>query len=77
MPVGPDVVARFGSVVRSAEDELLVAVEHGDLGQALRALSPELRAVLQATAVDGLSTREAAMLLAPVAARRGAVRRGR
>jgi RNA polymerase sigma-70 factor (ECF subfamily) len=49
--------------VRSAEDELLVAVEHGDVGTALRRLSPELRAVLQATVLDGLTTREAARLL--------------
>ncbi len=50
-------------LVRSAEDELLVAVEHGDVGSALRRLSPELRAVLQATVLDGLTTREAAYLL--------------
>ena len=47
----------------SAEDELLLAVEHGDLGGALRRLSPELRAVVQATVLDGLTTREAARLL--------------
>jgi RNA polymerase sigma-70 factor (ECF subfamily) len=40
-------------VVRSAEDELLVAVEHGDVGTALRSLSPELRRLLQATVIDG------------------------
>jgi len=47
----------------SAEDEVLVGVEHGDLGSALGRLSPELRAVMQATVLDGLSTREAATLL--------------
>jgi RNA polymerase sigma-70 factor (ECF subfamily) len=47
----------------SAEDELLVRVEHGDLGVALGTLSPELRAVVQATVLDGLTTREAAALL--------------
>lgn len=62
-PVGMEILARFGAVVRSAEDELLVAVEHGDVGQAMRGLSPELRSVLQATVIDGLSTREAAALL--------------
>ncbi len=36
---------------------------HGDLGDALRTLPPELRAVLIATAIDGLSTKEAARLL--------------
>lgn len=47
----------------SAEDELLLAVEHGDLSGALNRLSPELRAVVQATVLDGLTTREAARLL--------------
>jgi RNA polymerase sigma-70 factor (ECF subfamily) len=50
-------------IVASAEDEVLLAVEHGDLGRALNQLSPELRAVVQATVVDGLTTREAARLL--------------
>jgi RNA polymerase sigma-70 factor (ECF subfamily) len=47
----------------SAEDRVLVNVEHGELAGSLARLSPELRAVLQATVVDGLSTREAAVLL--------------
>ena len=47
----------------SAEDELLVAVEHGALGGALGRLSPELRAVVQATVLDGLTCREAGRLL--------------
>lgn len=47
----------------SAEEELLMRVEHGDVGMALDSLSPELRAVVQATVIDGLSTREAAALL--------------
>ena len=50
-------------VVESAEDRVLVGVEHGDLGAALGRLSPELRAVVQATVLDGLTTKEAAMLL--------------
>ncbi len=33
------------------------------LEQALRRLSPELRAVLQATVLDGLTVREAALVL--------------
>ena len=49
--------------VVSAEDSVLVGVEHGDLGGAIEALSPELRAVVQATVLDGLTTREAARLL--------------
>ena len=52
-----------GGVVVSAEEEALVGVEHGDLGTALDRLSPELRAVMQATVLDGLTTREAAKLL--------------
>jgi len=47
----------------SAEDTVLLAVEHGDLHGALSRLSPELRAVMQATVLDGLTTREAARLL--------------
>ena len=47
----------------SAEDEVLLSVEHGDLGSALGRLSPELRAVVQATVLDGLTTKEAATLL--------------
>jgi RNA polymerase sigma-70 factor (ECF subfamily) len=49
--------------VVSAEEEVLLGVEHGDLGGALNRLSPELRAVMQATALDGLTTREAGRLL--------------
>jgi RNA polymerase sigma factor (sigma-70 family) len=47
----------------SAEDAALVGVEHGDLHGALTRLSPELRSVVQATVLDGLTTREAATLL--------------
>jgi len=47
----------------SAEERVLAGVEHGDLAGALTRLSPELRAVLQATVVDGLTTKEAAVLL--------------
>ena len=50
-------------LVVSAEDEVLVGVEHGDLGAALGRLSPELRAVVQATVLDGLTTKEASTLL--------------
>ncbi len=42
---------------------MLLQVEHSDVGQALQKLSPELLAVVQATVIDGLSTREAAALL--------------
>jgi len=47
----------------SAEEEVLLGVEYGDLAGALNRLSPELRAVLQATALDGLTMREAGRLL--------------
>jgi RNA polymerase sigma-70 factor (ECF subfamily) len=50
-------------MVVSAEDEVLLGVEFGDLAGALSRLSPELRAVVQATVLDGLTTREAARLL--------------
>jgi RNA polymerase sigma-70 factor (ECF subfamily) len=49
--------------LESAEDRVLLGVEHGDLAGALHRLSPELRAVVQATVLDGLTTREAAALL--------------
>jgi RNA polymerase sigma-70 factor, ECF subfamily len=50
-------------VVVSAEDQVLAGIEHGYLGQALAGLSPELRAALEATVLDGLTCAEAAVLL--------------
>jgi RNA polymerase sigma-70 factor (ECF subfamily) len=47
----------------SAEERVLLGVEHGDLAGALNRLSPELRAVIEATVLDGLTTRQAARLL--------------
>jgi RNA polymerase sigma-70 factor (ECF subfamily) len=47
----------------SAEDVVLLGVEHGDLAAAVNGLSPELRAVVRAVALDGLTSREAARLL--------------
>lgn len=47
----------------AAEDQVLLDVEYGDLGTALRRLSPEFRAVVQACVLDGLTTREASRLL--------------
>lgn len=49
--------------VESAEDLVLSGIGYGALGDAMRSLSPELVAVLQARVLDGLSTREAARLL--------------
>ncbi|MER5987077.1 RNA polymerase sigma factor [Streptomyces sp. BE147] len=50
-------------VAPAAEDEALVATVGGDVGDALRCLAPELRDVLQAMVLDGLSVRETAVLL--------------
>jgi RNA polymerase sigma factor (sigma-70 family) len=47
----------------SAEERVLLGVEYGDLGSALQRLSPEMRAVVQATVLDGLTTRETSRLL--------------
>ncbi|HLM63314.1 MAG TPA: RNA polymerase sigma factor [Acidimicrobiales bacterium] len=47
----------------SAEEQVLLGVQHGELGTAMGGLSPELGAVVQATVLDGLTTREAARLL--------------
>ncbi len=51
------------AAVVSAEDQVLVGIEHGRLGPALACISPELRAAIEATVLDGLSTAEAAVLL--------------
>jgi RNA polymerase sigma-70 factor (ECF subfamily) len=59
----PVAAARHEERLVSAEELVLAGTEHGDLAGALRGLSPELRAVVQATILDGLTTREAARLL--------------
>ena len=64
VPVTSQVVSALVPAVRSAEDELLLAVEHGDLGQALATLPPDLQRVVQAMVLDGLTAREAGRLLA-------------
>ncbi|MEV0202361.1 RNA polymerase sigma factor [Nonomuraea sp. NPDC050691] len=56
-------VTAAGGITESAEDAVLVGIEHGDLGTALARLSPDLRAAIQATVLDGLTVREAARLL--------------
>src|SRR5829696_3565549 len=60
-----DVAAMFGSseTAPAAEEEVLLSVEYGDMGAALARLSPEMRAVIQAVVLDGLSARQAAQLL--------------
>jgi RNA polymerase sigma-70 factor (ECF subfamily) len=57
-----DLSAALGCVP-SVEDQLLVNGEYGALADALERLSPQMRAVVQATVVEGLTTREAAGLL--------------
>ncbi|WP_129664261.1 RNA polymerase sigma factor [Phytoactinopolyspora endophytica] len=49
--------------VPSAEEEALASSFGAEIAVALDRLSPELRAVLQATVLDGFSVREAAVLL--------------
>ncbi|MGW2743844.1 RNA polymerase sigma factor [Streptomyces sp. NPDC001450] len=61
-PLEPEPHGRYEPAV-SAEDRVLAGLEYGDVGTALDRISPELREVLRATVVDGLSTREAARLL--------------
>jgi RNA polymerase sigma-70 factor, ECF subfamily len=55
--------AADAELVRSAEEEVLLGIEHGRLGAALASLSPELRAAMQATVLDGLTCAEAGRLL--------------
>jgi RNA polymerase sigma-70 factor, ECF subfamily len=55
-------LARRGSIA-SAEEQVLLGAQYGDVGMALDRLSPELRAVVQATVMDGLTSREAGRLL--------------
>ena len=55
--------ATADQLMRSAEDEVLLGIEHGQLGEALTRLSPELRAAMQATVLDGLTCAEAGRLL--------------
>ena len=56
-------VAGRAGVAPAAEEQVLVSVEYGDACQALARLSPEMRAVIQAMVLDGLSARKAAQLL--------------
>jgi RNA polymerase sigma-70 factor, ECF subfamily len=45
------------------EDAVLLGIEYGELGAALASLSPEMRAVIQATVLDGLTVKETSRLL--------------
>src|ERR1700761_741907 len=55
--------AALAGAAPAAEDQVLLSVEYGDIGQALARLSPEMRAVIQAVVLDGLTAKEAARLL--------------
>jgi RNA polymerase sigma-70 factor (ECF subfamily) len=46
-----------------SDEALCEALGASDVGMAFRLLSPELQAVLEATALDGLTTKEASVLL--------------
>lgn len=59
----PPPAAAAQCVAPAAEEEVLAATVGGDVGDALRRLAPELREVLQAMVLDGLSVRETAVLL--------------
>src|ERR1700759_5130638 len=56
-------VSGHAGAAPAAEDQVLLSVEYGDIGQALARLSPEMRAVIQAVVLDGLTATEAAQLL--------------
>ena len=58
-----DLTHRHDGTVVAAEDEVLRGIRYGRLGPVLDELTPELRAVMQACVLDGLSTREAGTLL--------------
>jgi RNA polymerase sigma-70 factor (ECF subfamily) len=49
--------------VPAAEDEVLAGLVGDPMAEALRQLAPELREVLQAMVLDGLSVRETSVLL--------------
>lgn len=59
----PPPAATGQMVAPAAEEEVLAADVGGEVGDALRRLAPELRQVLQAMVLDGLSVRETAVLL--------------
>ena len=62
-PVMVEFDEQRGDRVASAEEAVLSGIEHGQLGPALDRLSPELQAVVRATVLDGLTSREAGRLL--------------
>ena len=66
----------MSAALPSAEDRVPAGLEFGDVGTAWEGISPELREVLRATVVDGLTTREEARQpSAPPKAPSGSARR--
>lgn len=59
----PPPAAGVAVVAPAAEEEALAATVGDYVGDALQALAPELRQILQAMVLDGLSVRETAVLL--------------
>ncbi len=59
----PEPVGDLGPLAGVVRDEIPLALGDTDLGRAFTRLEPELQAVLVATALDGLDTRETATLL--------------
>lgn len=59
----PDWDVGAAGALPAAEEQVLLGVEYGDLGTAMRRLSPEFRAVVQACVLDGLTAKEAGRLL--------------
>jgi RNA polymerase sigma-70 factor (ECF subfamily) len=62
-PIAPDVAFTAIGAAVSFEEELLGSGAFGSIGPAFSRLEPDLQAVLLATAIDGLTTKEAARLL--------------
>ena len=61
LPKATEGVADDAAVAPSAEEQVLDGLLAGPLEAAMRKLSPQLREVLEATVLDGLSTRETAV----------------
>ena len=62
-PLSPEPTGASRRAEPSAEERVLLGIEYGGLGEALDRLSPEMRAVIEATVLDGLTSKEAGRLL--------------
>ena len=62
-PLSPEPTGASRRAEPSAEERVLLGIEYGGLGDALERLSPEMRAVVEATVLDGLTSKEAGRLL--------------